>query len=351
MASELASQRARSPASETLRLLSVGCATGEEPYSMAIAAAHAGWPPDRLVVDAVDRVANRLATAREARYARRSLRSDAPTWSRPWLRVRDDEVTVSPRIVASVRWIKANVLADRDPLTPNRYQVICCRNLLIYLHEKARAQLVERLSAWLASDGLLLVGHAERLREVRGVFTTIPKPKAFALRHPSPEAVSRRPALPPPPAHPPPTLQQFIQSELPTSDPGSPPRVVEAQRHLVEEDAAAALTTRPHSLESLQKMADRGDLDEALRGCDAAIEASSPQPALFALKGNVLLGLDQFERARDMFQKALYLDPQHETSLLQLSIIYRRLGDRRQAKQYARRAARAHRQPAEDSRT
>jgi chemotaxis protein methyltransferase WspC len=67
---------------------------------------------------------------------------------------------------------------------------------------------------------------------------------------------------------------------------------------------------------------------------------------MYHLLGSIQLSRGRLAEAREALRRAIYLDPNHEESLLQLAIVYQRLGDQRHAARYRRRAARAHQAPA-----
>ncbi len=165
-----------------LRMLSIACATGEEPYSMAMAAAEAGWPLERIAIDAFDRHEASLQIAREAFYRPNSLRGAIPTWAQKWFDSIADGTRVDPRVVATVRFACRNVVGDSLPLARSSYDVVCCRNLFIYLSRGARKKLVDHLVSATTPDGLLLVGHAEVGIVSSDMFEPVRVQHAFALR-------------------------------------------------------------------------------------------------------------------------------------------------------------------------
>ena len=88
--------------------------------------------------------------------------------------------------------------------------------------------------------------------------------------------------------------------------------------------------------------ADQGHLDTALTDIQAALQSSPPSAELYQLLGSIQLSQGRLSEARDALRRAVYLDPDHEESLLQLAIVYQGLGDDSHATRYRRRAARAH---------
>jgi len=89
-------------------------------------------------------------------------------------------------------------------------------------------------------------------------------------------------------------------------------------------------------------MADAGQLGQATAALDAMAARIPPSPDVFSLLGSIHLSQGQLDKAQDAFSKVLYIDPNHETALLQLAIVCDRLGHGDRAARFRRRAARAH---------
>jgi len=88
--------------------------------------------------------------------------------------------------------------------------------------------------------------------------------------------------------------------------------------------------------------ADQGHLETALTDIQAALPSSPFSADLYQLLGSIQLSQGRLPEARDALRRAVYLNPDHEQSLLQLAIVYQRLGDDAHATRYRKRAARAH---------
>ncbi len=309
----------------SLRMLSVACATGEEPYSMAMAAAQAGWPLDRILVDAIDRHEPSLAIARSACYRQRSFREPLPSWAEPWLRREARDTHVDARLAARVRFACQDALKAERPGDGTTYDVVFCRNLFIYLHGTARGMLVDGLSHLLSADGLLFVGHAECAILPTDRFALAEVSHAFALR---PKRSSQPPGLNPP---------DGTRTVTPT--PVRPPRKQPAPPR---PEAPLPRSTAPQpaaTLAEARALADAGQVDAAIAVLQ---DIQSPLPDVYDLLGSIQVSRGQWQEARDAFRKVLYFDPHHETALLHMAVVSEQLGEPQQAARYRRRAARAH---------
>jgi chemotaxis protein methyltransferase WspC len=331
-----------------LRMLSVACATGEEPYSMVISAVQAGWPVPAVSVDAVDRNADTLAVAREGRYSLHRSRPQLPAWTAPWLRAEDNQLCVAPPIRAAVHFHCADAVAAPESVPVGPYAIVFCRNLLIYLHDEARRRLVDNLAHWLEPEGLLFVGHAEQLESLRSRFRMVPHPGAFALR-PAEAASKNAPAQPvvrlPSWRGP---MGSDRSSRRGTGRASGARQVGDApgEGRVARQPPTDVFLTDVSLLERARMAADQGRLETALTDIQAALPSSPFSADLYQLLGSIQLSQGRLPEARDALRRAVYLNPDHEQSLLQLAIVYQRLGDDAHAARYRKRAARAHQREA-----
>jgi chemotaxis protein methyltransferase CheR len=152
-----------------LRILSAGCASGEEPYSLAIALREAlpdvdAWDIEILGID-VNRAM--LSKARGARYTPWSLRSTPDAIRRRYFSEGGGQITLREDVVRMVEFREHN-LAEHD-LTLFRAlacDVIFCRNVIMYFTPETMRQVITRLTEALTPGGHLFLGHAETLRGV-----------------------------------------------------------------------------------------------------------------------------------------------------------------------------------------
>ncbi len=153
--------------SRRLRVWSAGCSTGEEPYTIAMIAreqlpAGEGWEIEILATDLSTRV---LARAEEGCYsierAPEIPESSLRSWMLRGVRSREGWMCVAPELRALVRFARLNLCTDLYPSGP--FDLVLCRNVLIYFDGTTRERVVERLIEQLSPDGLLLLGHAEGL--------------------------------------------------------------------------------------------------------------------------------------------------------------------------------------------
>ena len=149
-----------------LRILSAGCSSGEEPYSLVMSLQASGLDallPHGWEVDACDLNPARLAQARAATYEETSLRSCDADTRRRYFTQEGSRFVLRERHRTGVRFFACNLAAPVMPLGAGRYDVILCRNMLIYFGEAAFLTLIERFARALVPGGLLMLGHSESI--------------------------------------------------------------------------------------------------------------------------------------------------------------------------------------------
>jgi chemotaxis protein methyltransferase CheR len=144
------------------RIWCAACATGEEPLTLAMLLADGGWL-DEVDLVASDISASVLARAREGRLGRRALRGEIPAFAERWLRVGERNVTVDPRLRDAIDWRRVNLIDDAAFATLGLFDLIFCRNVLIYFSDETARQVVDSLTGTLRPGGTLFVGISESL--------------------------------------------------------------------------------------------------------------------------------------------------------------------------------------------
>ena len=169
-------------AQQEIRVLSAGCASGEEPYSLAIAILRL-WPEARsplVSIQGVDVNPAMLAKAHEARYSNWSLRETPEDVQRRWFRREGRESVLDARVQSLVTIEERNLVEEDDAAWPARnYHVIFCRNVLMYLAPEKARRVVAKLTHSLRPGGLLFLGHAETLRNLSSAFHLLHTHGAF----------------------------------------------------------------------------------------------------------------------------------------------------------------------------
>lgn len=312
-----------------LRIWSAGCASGEEPYSVAILLRHkfAELRPDSIAISGTDLNSHVIERASQGLYSEWSFR-DAPPWLKPtyFERTTRGHYRLSPAIRDMVRFSKLNFAA---PLYPAEFgdradfDVILCRNVLMYFSAEWQDKIIRRFTRALAPGGWLLVGPCDvtaaeavelRLRgSAPGIYQkrgdgaadVVETPFAPTASFPVSSAVF-------------PAVAQKVSAAVEVSSVPAPPADVRSTKPA--EDPTEALSARALTL------ANRGELAEALDACDRALAADKLNPAFHHLRGCVLSEMNRLTEAEQAFRQVLYLDPDSVMAEFALASLAQRAG-------------------------
>ncbi|WP_415803720.1 CheR family methyltransferase, partial [Achromobacter mucicolens] len=180
----LARERLFAPGCEgrVLRVLSVPCSSGEEPYSIAMALLDAGVPAHRFQVDAVDISVRMVEFAQRAVYGRNSFRGgDLAFRDRHFSEVPEGH-QLAARVRGQVRFQPGNLFDPNLLAGAAPYDFVFCRNLLIYFDMATQERAVQVLRRFAREDGLLFVGPAETSLLTGRRLPAVPLARSFAFR-------------------------------------------------------------------------------------------------------------------------------------------------------------------------
>ena len=182
-----------------LRIWSAGCATGEEPYSLAIALDELGAAPDEVELWGTDLNGSAISAARLGRFPpRRVLQVSAPRRERYFDPV-DDGFQLRERLRAFVRFESHNLAAPLPALaTPQSLDLVLCRNVIIYFSPHTIRALLDRFFEALRPGGMLVLGYSESLFRVYDRFEMTEVEGAFLYRRPLSSNTVAASAPPPP---------------------------------------------------------------------------------------------------------------------------------------------------------
>ncbi len=338
------------PARRPLRILSLACAGGEEPYSIAMTMRDVGLPARRFQLDAMDVSARRLAVARRGVYSANAFRGSDLGSRAQYFRAHAEGYEMDPTIRSTVRFFQASALEPNLLEGSSPYDVVFCRNLLIYLDVPARARVLALLDRLLAADGVLFIGHADRL-DLAGEpsrFAPAGEPGCFVYRKAASKPTrlsgvgsgSLDPARPPAERSPEAALhpalaqpnQERLKAEASSPNPSAPTHPSSFILHPSK--------MPPGILEQAEKLANQGRHSEAIAMCERHLRQKGPGSSVYYLMGMICQSAGDRRRAEECFHKTVYLDPKHDEALLALALLAERRGDRGAAAGFRRRASR-----------
>jgi len=163
------------------RVWSAACASGEEILSLAMILAHRGIL-DQVELVASDISSAALARAKAGRFPKRSLRDGWPPEAERFLNRDGDQLVLDRRILQSVEFVRMNLLDSAAVATLPLFDVILCRNVLIYFRDTTAARAVNQLAAKLKPNGALFVGISESLLRLETTLTCEERRGIFLYR-------------------------------------------------------------------------------------------------------------------------------------------------------------------------
>jgi chemotaxis protein methyltransferase CheR len=268
--------------SRHIRVWSAGCASGEEAYTLALLAAEAFAPgPPPVDVLGTDVSGAALAAATAGRYGERSVRGIEPALRERYLeRQADGSYLAGHRLRALVRFRRHNLV--RDPAPPSgesHFDLVVCRNVLIYFDAPTIARVIESLERSLRRGGTLVLGAADALHRVAG--------------SPAPERQPRR-----------------------------PPRRPRRREPVVRQPL-----TREQRLAAALDAAGKGDSDGAMAQVGSLLGENALDADAHFVDGLVALEAGRPEQAAAALRRALFADPRFALAAFTLGRAYDVLGD------------------------
>lgn len=289
-------------ASRRLRIWSAGCATGAEPYSISLLlkldfrAPLAGWD---VSIHATDINVEFLSQAEQGRFAEWALRGVGDDFKMRCFTREGKQWRLRPEFQQGVVFEYDNLAGSALCPGGPPFDLILCRNVLIYFSSLQAASVVERFHRCLSQGGWLLVGYAEPNMDIFRAFETISTPAATAYRKPAKEKFEPAPlaweALP-------------DQRESQAAYPRCTMTLPELPAPKVE--ATAAPVKPAATVEEVRLLADSGHWDAATTLCQELLQSNPLDPAIHFVAALIEEHFGDHAAARLEFHRAIYLDRQ-----------------------------------------
>ncbi|MEH1852760.1 MAG: CheR family methyltransferase [Nostoc sp.] len=310
-----------------LRVLSVPCATGEEPYSIAIALLEAGLNQTNIHIDAVDISKKCLVKAQRAIYHQYSFRGNSQSFQERYFQATEAGYHLCEQVKSMVNFINGN-LADPAFLADTPlYDVVFCRNLLIYFDVTTKERTIQVLERLLSPEGLLFMGHAETWLLFKTQLISVRQDSVVAHRKSTPGENVRK-------NHHQNLQRQGItgknidvlkKQQLPKKN--NSKFVAQERLNVAPQNPILPIELKVNLLETARALADEGRLDEAVKLCNDYLNQNQVSTEAYLLLGQVQQAMAQNERAAQSFQKAIYLQPTHQEALTHLALLKEHQGN------------------------
>jgi len=343
-----------------IRIWSAGCATGEEPYSIAIMLKRvipkfSDWHISILATDINTSV---LRKAMAGIYGKWSFRN-APIWlEKDYFRRMDDgRHEIIPEIRKMVTFQYLNMAEDVYPSplnNTNAMDLIFCRNVLMYFAPERTGQITKNLYRSLVDGGWLMVGASELSGQIFPQFTSVNFPGATAYRKlyqvSLPQAVFHFEETFPRQVSDKLSLDKFYEVDPVSSLQARAPvkeniflETIESIEDFKPRTSAEGLAvtekpedsgTKPDISVSVRSLADQGRLAEALALCENAISADKLDPEMHFLHAIILQERNSEGEAIASLKRALYLNPDFIPANFVLGNLLMRRGNKQAGKIY-----------------
>ncbi|WP_259756680.1 CheR family methyltransferase [Pseudomonas sp. GCEP-101] len=311
-----------------LRLLSLPCSTGEEPYSIVMALLDAGLAPAAFQVDALDVSRAVLERAEEGRYGRNSFRGSNLGFRERYFSADGNDYQLSEAVRRAVRFRVGNLLAPGLLAGEAPYDYVFCRNLLIYFDRPTQTQVVEVLRRLARPDGVLFIGPAEASLMSRIGLRPLGVAQSFAFPLQVADAAPR--AAPP---------KWTAPAPAPIPRPAAP-KPTPLRPRPAGNTVQPAASPADNALVDIARLANSGQATQARQRCEALLAEKGPDAEVFYWLGLLADAQGQGSEAQGYYRKALYLQPDHQESLQHLAALLAAQGDAAGARRLQERAAR-----------
>ncbi len=295
-------------------VLSVPCARGEEAITTLAVAMRLGIMPSQVSIEGYDASETAVAQAKLFLYGEYSFRGTSEWFRNSFFSKTGEGYHLNPELRSSFHFSTANLLDPFWKPLRSQFELILCRNLLIYLRPRVRHQLLTKLSTLLHPKGLIVTTYSEAslLLEVgfqkerisTAIFSPIPKQELLA-----PLKLAKTTKIGP-------SKRNVVRTPTQST-------VTRSASELASPNASRKFESRsPDITDDIRFLADTGRLDEAFSLGLELLEARPNDAQSHFLLGVIASSCGQIEQARSWIERALLLDPQHEDAKIYLSNVW-----------------------------
>jgi|GEM_PF-3047286 len=309
-----------------LSFLSLGAASGEEPYTLALlletSFSHlTDW---KIEIHATDIDDEKISAARNGRYTQRSVNTVPDDLLELYFSRSNGRFLLDEKIRSKVQFFYHNILRLPSGLPRSKYDVIMCRNVIIYFSETVAKNLIRRMADMLAPRGFLMLGHSEGY--LTSGLNVAPRFEQGAVLYQHHQGISASSYLPDPYVYQVGSTSGFCDEEASNSQ-SVDERVVERgqeKKHVQE------------VLEEILPLIDKKKFWEAKQRLDYILTLKPLSPHAFYLLGMWYFMQEMYGDALHQFDKVRSLEPDHVMNLLHLALTSQKLGKLVKARDYYR---------------
>ncbi|HHI92358.1 MAG TPA: tetratricopeptide repeat protein [Gammaproteobacteria bacterium] len=326
-----------------LKILSIPCSSGEEPYSIAMVLNNSGMKKGDFIIDAIDISARALKKSRRAVYGKHSFREKEMDFQDKYFEPVRSEFRLLKDIRDCVSFRQGNIITD--PISPadEYYDIIFCRNLLIYFNRETQRKMLNKLSLMLKCGGLLFVGHAESGQIDKNDFTKIRIAKAFSFRKKMNDKFLTSPAK----CNDQPVnklrdiydqLVEVTKKDIELSKKINNPKYKSTKNN---KNDVSGKNIGNYFFEKIDLLINENCLLDAFRLCEKFLEEQPEDSDAYYYLGLISNLRGDSAGAEELLRKAIYLSPGHCNALALSADLAEKRGDEDSAKSLRRREQKA----------
>ena len=311
-----------------LRILSIPCSTGEEPYSVLFLLLDAGFGKYDFSIFACDISKQNIEYAIRAKYTKSSFRNEFINFTNKYFININDNFYLKEDYKNIIKFKQAN-LVDTDFLEyESEFDIIYCKNLLIYFNDESKMKAIENLKRLLKNDGILISGHSELSFYARNGFERIDKPGAFALKKKS-ERIDIK-------------ANSIIEAKHTHKTFRKFPKIDDRKESSNNHRTVEIINkTEVFDFELAKNLANQGRFEEAENYCLLNIQKHQDNFELFYILGLINSSKNNINQAIEFYNKAIYLNPNHYESLFNLSLLFESINQNAKSEIFRKRAIRS----------
>ena len=316
----------------SLRFWSAGCATGQEPYSLAMSVMEVlpdaeSWNIQILGTDLSETA---LEEAKRGWYPERKLTGLDRYHLERYFRRQDGGYTVVEPVRRMVHFIRHNMVTDPLPISIfGTCDVIFCRNVIIYFTHETAKYVIEHFRDILNPGGYLFLGHSETLWKMSAKYSLVEMGDAFIYRKSLPRSLEGRRFIPD---------RRLRQRPLPPGvekdrRAGKGRRDIQQADDLIkttqtESETQVAVETKPEEIlvRQARTSLDLGDNEKAIELLTDALKRDGDTAEAHYLLGLAHERVDDLEAAVESFRRTIYCDDSHSLAYFHLANTLERLG-------------------------
>jgi len=323
-----------------LRILSIPCSSGEEPYSIAMMLSEAGLKGDDFLIDAIDISKQALKKSQRAIYGKHSFREKGMDFQNKYFNPVKTGFQLVQNIRDCVSFQRGNIVTDSISPMDEYYDIIFCRNLLIYFDRETQQKVLNKLSIMLKCGGLLFVGHAESGQIDKDNFSKIRVAKAFSFRKKiARNFVKSSTQLS---EHPVNKLKDIYDQlvEVTKKDIELSKKINDPKNRLME-NYNNNETKNDNVFYKINALIGGNNLVEASLLCKKSLKKQPENSEAYYYLGVISALHGNNDEAEELLRKAIYLSPDHHKALELSAVLAEKRGDNDGAKSLRRREQKA----------